>query len=298
VDKPIVNRQSWHYVDYDAFTEGTRASALPPLKFAAWAPPAVIDEARKLYAETINAKDPAEAIDLLEKLLSDSRMKFVWRELYRKKRVNYQATNEFINPIYVTNASIAAPLRERATELLKNNKKSQIGNILQAEATWLMKEETDLAELGQHQWTEQDIGAQLFIWHVYNAARNVKPVLLSDIKADVTSLQQCAQQLRALAAKLKKLEIECAALEEIASECEDEARCRDCDPKTDDPWILTRQRNDIELRALVADLSVRTYSLCRKMMCGTIANIANVVLDRQDVTVRKVREMLRSTPGD
>ncbi len=259
--------------------------------------PAIIDEARKLYAESLNQKDPAKAVELLSKLITDPRMKSVWTELYKKKRVNHKPTDEFVNPIFVKNASIAVWLRHHASTLRKKGgaQDKLHADTLDAEATLLEKKTYD--PLAHTPWTEQDLGVQLFLWHIYHAALEPKPVFLSDIKAEVDALRNAAEQLRAQAKVLQSLHIECAALQQIASDCDSEARLRDRDPKTDDPWIIVRRVNDAQLRTFVATLSVVTEQLCRNALYGTIATIANVVFSRTDMTGSKVREMLRSPPG-
>jgi hypothetical protein len=51
----------------------------------------------------------------------------------------------------------------------------------------------------------------------------------------------------------------------------------------------------LKLRAFVADLSITTTLLFRKELHSTLATVANVVFNRQDVTRSKIREMLRSS---
>jgi hypothetical protein len=83
-------------------------------------------------------------------------------------------------------------------------------------------------------------------------------------------------------------------LEEIASDCDKEAR--NMLPRDgDDPWVITRQSEDVELRSFVIDLSITTTILFKKELHSTLATVANVVFNRQDVTRSKVREMLRSS---
>ena len=62
----------------------------------------------------------------------------------------------------------------------------------------------------------------------------------------------------------------------------------------DNPWIITRQNEDVELRSFVIDLSIRTTMLFQKELHSTLATVANVVFNRQDLTRSRVREMLRS----
>src|SRR5215471_4980333 len=101
--KALQRRRMWEYLNYSAFVRGTEAEELPPLESADWVPPAVVEEAKKINAEAIVHKDPIEAKDLLSRLLNDDRMKTVWREFYKTKRINHKATPEYVTPLGVTN---------------------------------------------------------------------------------------------------------------------------------------------------------------------------------------------------
>ena len=128
-------------------------------------------------------------------------------------------------------------------------------------------------------------------------------------EAKVSTLQKVAMRLRSDAAILSSLRMEREArkLQHLASDCEDEAfnilpnqqipsEQNDGHPfslQTDDPWIITRRRGDLELRTFVENLSIITGTLFGKTLHGTLATVANVRFNREDVTHRKVWEMLR-----
>jgi hypothetical protein len=303
MERPLVSRRSWHWREYASFVEGTRASnlPLPPFETSAPAnvPPAVLDEARKLYAESENQKDPVKAKDLICKLVSDPRMQSVWKELYRKTTSNDKnSLSDFVNPIFMTNASQAASLRQRASELYAKGGASNIldAKEMQASAKRLEKEKYDVNALvlAHIPWTEQDLGVQLFLWQTYRTALDPKPEYLSEIKAEVKALRKAAQQLRAQVATLQSLRVKCDALEQIASDCDSRARSRDVNPKTDDAWIITRRvrRFSPEQKTFAAILSGITSRMCRKPMYGTIATITNVVFET-NLNASNIRELLR-----
>jgi hypothetical protein len=295
--KPLAIRRFWHYVEYASFVEGTDASTLPPPPFVTNAPPnvppAVLDEALKLYAESENQKDPAKAKDLISKLVCDPRMKSVWAELYKKKQIDHKSTDQFVYPVYVKKASIAAALRRRASELRPtlNKKKIHDAAILDAEAK--LYEEDLYDPLAHTPWSEQDLGVQRFLWGIYHEALDPKPEYLFEIKAEVKALRKAAQQLREQAVTLRSLRIECDTLEQIASDCDWQARSRDVNPKTDNAWIITRRvyRNP-EQKTFAAILSGRTTAAFGKPMYGTIAIITNVVFGT-DMNASNIREMVR-----
>ena len=271
-------------------------STLPPPTFPKWVPAAVVEAAKPLYAQLASEQDPAKAEKILSRLTSDPRMKRVWDELYKKKRFEHPAADEFLHAARVTNASHAAASRQRASELRKaggaDNQRN--ADLLEAEATALESEGDPPAD---PRWSEQERAVQLFLFHAYRTALDLKPVFLSDLQANVRKLRGVAEVLRTQAATLQSLGMDGDAqkLNEIASDCDDEAR--NMDPERlasgDDPWIITRQRGDVELRTFVADLSIAMQMLFRETLHGTLATVANVVLDRQDMTFEKIRDMIR-----
>ena len=260
--------------------------------------PAVQHAASELWAKLPAEKDPAKSEEVLWRLISDRRMDRVWRELYKQSRGDYPPTKQYSNPAYVTNASWAAVKRRLASEL-----RNRAGMRNEREAKFLEAEAALLERLGDPpadpKWGEQDRGVQHFLRHAYRNFLDLKPVFLSDLKAKMNKLREVTEGLHHQAATLQSLgkESDAQKLEEIASDCEKDAR--NMIPKNgDDPWVITRQSEDVELRAFVIDLSIATTILFRKELHSTLATVANVVFNRQDVTRSKVREILRSSARD
>jgi hypothetical protein len=264
-----------------------------------WVPPSVIHAAEQLQSELASEENPAEAQELWSRLVLDSRMKRVWQELYKKKYIHHRATEEFLYPACLTNASDAARKRRRALELRQKG-----GPINESEAD-LLEAEAALVE-GEYdppadpRWSEQDRAVQLFLHKVYRTALNHELIFLSDLEAKVSKLQKVAKRLRSDAAILSShgMEREARKLHRIATDCDSEAVSilpyeHGFSFKTDDPWIIVRRRGDLELRAFVVDLSIITGTLFGKTLFGTLATVSNVRFNRQNATAGKVREMLR-----
>jgi hypothetical protein len=280
--------------------QDARVSTLPPPTFSKWVPAAVVEAAERLYAQLASEQDPAKAEKVLSRLTSDPRMKRVWDELYKKKRFEHQATDEFLHAASVTNASHAAASRQRASELRKaggaDNQRD--ADLLEAEAAVLESEGDPPTD---PRWSEQDRAAQFLLHHAYRAVLDFKPVFLSDVVANVNTLRSLAERLRKDAAILRSLDLELNArkLDEIASDCDEEAW--NIDPSRlepgDDPWIITRRTGDIRLKTFIIDLSIPTVSMFGKYLYSTLATVANVVFASNNVTHEKVREILRSPPG-
>ena len=61
----------------------------------------------------------------------------------------------------------------------------------------------------------------------------------------------------------------------------------------DDPWVIRHQEfGDDELRAFVGLLSPVPVMLFSQNWYGTIATIANVVLNREDLKALKIRDVI------
>ena len=268
---------------------------LPMPPFPDWLTyPAVRHEASDLWTKLPTEKDPAKSEEVLWRLISDRRMDRVWRELYEQRRSNHQPSEQYSNPAYVTNASVAARNRRLAAEL-----RNKAGMMNEREAKLLEAEAVILERLGDPpadpRWNEQDRAVQNFLRHAYRNFLDLKPVLLSDLTAKMNKLREVAEGLHQQAATLQSLgkQSDAQKLEEIASDCDEEAR--NMLPRDgDEPWVITRQSEDVGLRAFVIDLSIGTTVLFQKELHSTVATVANVVFNRQDVTRSKVREMLRS----
>jgi hypothetical protein len=292
--------------------------------FPIWVRPAVIHAAEQLRSEFASEENPAEAQEVWWRLVSDSRMKGVWRDLYKKKRLKHKATEEFYYPACVKHASIAAKNRRLAVELREkggSTNKSE-ADFLEAEAvlpedesypfpdpTW--SEQYLTVQLFLHnvyrkvilpdpRWNEQDCAVQLFFHNAYRDALDHELVFLSDLEKKVGKLQGISEQLRDIAAILSSLgrKREARKLRQIASDCDDHASNilpeRNSDGSlADDPWIITRRRGDSKVRTFVANLSITTRQLFGRTLYGTLATVTNVAFNRQDITDTKVRDMLR-----
>jgi hypothetical protein len=259
------------------------------LSFPCWLPPAVMHAAKRIHAQLATEKDPAKARDILSRLTCDERMRPVWRRPYERSR----NTGELQYPAYIRNTSRIPEYRRRACDLRRKG-----GSANEEEArTW--EAEADALEgmydpLGDQPWTDQDLAAQLFLWHVYRSALNRDPVFLSELKAKARKLDSLAMQLWKIAPALELLgkDKDARALKDMAHGYADEARNLDS-VAGDDPWVIRhREFGDDELRAFVGLLSPVPVMLFSQNWYGTIATIANVVLNREDLKALKIRDVI------
>jgi hypothetical protein len=258
------------------------------LSFPPWLPPAVMHAAKRIHAQLATEKDPAKARDVLSRLTCDERMRPIWWRPYEKSR----DTGELRYPAYIRNTSRIPEYRRRACDL-----RSKGGSANEQEAR-TREAEADAIEgsydpLADQPWTDQDLAAQLFLWHVYRCALNRDPVFLSELKAKARKLDSLAMQLWKIAPALEGKDKDARALKDMAHGYADEATNLDSVGPDDDPWIIRHQKiGDDELRAFVGSLSPTPVMLFRQKWYGTIAIIANVVLNRQDLKALKIRDVI------
>lgn len=264
---------------------------------------AVREIATELWNRLPTERDPAKAQLALLRLITDARMNSVWRELY--KPIDDKTPGRYLHPGCTTNLSFAARNRRRAAEL-----RAKGGLLNERDAKSLEREAGIYERLGDAprdpRWTEQDFAVQLFFWHAYRGYVDLKPLFLSDLKDKAERLIEVAKVLRKQAKTLRSLakDENAQLLESIASTCHDDARHmlpRDVD---DDPGIIIRKSESVELRTFVAALSSITMLLFEDEQHSILAIVADVVFDQAEfdkdgITTReKIREMLRQrTPS-
>lgn len=280
------------------------------LTFPDWLPSAVMEAGNELSKGLANEKDRAKAWDVLCRLISDPLMDRVWREIYRK----HQATKEYLHPAF-TYASRVAAFRQKASDLRKKGgaANEHDAKSLEVEANYLEAEakvmEGEIDPLAHTRWTRQDRAAQILLWQAYRAALDDEPVFLSSLIVKTNDLRKVVQDLQSGVTVLQShnLNREARKLNELTEEIEDQADDGDpfLDPQTgrrsgsprfphiDDPWVIVRGTPDARMRSFIITLSGTTLRLFGNALLRTLANITNVVFDREDITEGRVRELLR-----
>lgn len=208
-------------------------------------------------------------IAALDRLTSDPRMKTVWAELYKKKRVEHHRIEEWLYP----------------------------GIVYPEAKSWSSQPPVSPDEI--HNYAVK----QLFE-HAHHLAMNKGPLVGAvQLAQDKETLLKVVDSLLENAERLRHLNVEfwegeqrefiIQELERYAAECAKEAGQRDLDV-----WegtVALRQRGNDEVRGYVAWIGSTINNYFASTLYGTVATIANVALDRADVTAGRVRETLR--PG-
>jgi hypothetical protein len=252
--------------------------------------PAVVTAAAEaLYAELAKEDASSEARELLSRLVTDPRMKVVWRELYRKNR---KRPGEFMHPAYVTHTAHARLARQRAAELRKMH-----GENAQREVESLEKEAAFLETLEGPFFptrSEQDEGVRLFFFHAFHNAVDIKPEFASEAAACAKKLETVATELRHSADVLESLgkKREAKKLRSLAEDCEDEAFARE--PTPDDLGVILRKSDvDPKIRTFISAQATIAMTVFAKPLYGTLSTVTNVVFPGAKIAAPKVREMLR-----
>ena len=243
-----------------------RVSSLPHLELPDWLPGPVADEARDLY-QGILRKNPQgkplsaerraaslKEIELLCRLASDSRMKSVWRELYRQKRGHL---NQFLNPARKVDEIPFGP-------------------------------ETKLPFL--HDTKNQDLACRGFLGNAFSLAVRCSHLpKQNEINSRQKPFAKMAIRLRQDAQSLGSLDFyEFASdLEAMAIVCVKSANR----PLPD--TVVKRSRGDQVLRTYIFRLSMHCRENFDKWLPGTVATTADVVFSKE-ITGGTVRNIMRA----
>jgi hypothetical protein len=268
------------------------ADPLPTIE--SWVPAAVADAALRLHAE-LAAEDKSEnGLTVLSRLISDRRMKAVWKVLYQRDRdENYRPTENFEYPAVMTMKSSAAKhrqqarvLRERGGELNESS-----ARLLEAEA----RAEENVPVFGHDpRWSEQELAVRYLLEHACRIAIDIAPTYRSDIQARLKRISAVTTILREQAEELVEIGMlnEAFELGDIVDKCNELRELDEQIFETAGPRIIDRERTDPKLRTYVADLYMFTFPVFGSPLYGTLATVANVAFKCSTVTVSKVRNWL------
>jgi hypothetical protein len=266
-----------------------------------WVPQPVGQLARNMYQ---NAPKNGHEITLLRRLTTDTRMKKVWDELVRKKRLRHEKTEDFIHPATCGPgfwSLEAQSIQRRADKYRKLGGKDDLLQAKRIETNARIAEFADrttvYSTLALPNLTPQS-RALAFLFQTVMRLAQPTPHSVSMlearkavrrfrkmaelVRADATQ-QQCAGSFQA-----PQLLEAAFAYDELADQAAGVLQ---------DPLLGRRKpRGDSRLKGLVVGLTFATRGIFGAPLYGTVATLANVVLDRRDLTDDKVRKMVIRTP--
>jgi hypothetical protein len=272
----------------------------PALEMAKETPLVVRCLAQAMYASSCrNGADP-QLLQILNRTTSE-RMKKVWSELLKRKRVDYSPTNDFVHAVsapgpHTSWTPQARSWRRRADELRKlgGSHLSEAARLeiyatfAEAKAKLLLSE-----RLGHKDFPPQELALACFFDQLVNlAVSQPKPVSRPEARVVRNRYLEMAKQIRADAADEggyvdPRLWAAAYAYEGLADQQA---------PPAASPFLVEREpRGDPTLKGFVIALSDVTHGIFKKRLVGTVATVTSVLFGR-DVTEARLRKMLRATP--
>jgi hypothetical protein len=274
------------------------------LKLPDWLPPAVKFSAQQICRDSDGASD----IELLNRLISDVRMRKVWDEL-NQNMAHLDSNAKFINPLAFYVCRLRQEKSKLASECIKKG-----GAKNEALAQMLEYQVSDLVAVpsnGPDHWLGTDCAIYCFLCGAYQLAMARRPlpsqVFLDDIRAKYLAAQKQLMSISEMLTELDKPfpERDAAFARAFPSDSEVLARiarkmsyndpCRrylDVGTK-----VIKRERSDSVLQGFLVRLSTINRFVFRSPLYGTLAKTANVALCLdQPINEKQVRAVIRSFP--
>jgi hypothetical protein len=264
------------------------------VKLPDWTPPIVCQLVT--YLLRMRADRQPDLLPLLKRLTSDFRMRKVWTELLRRKRIDYAPTHEYLHPVSEAGPHLSwtqrtQSLRRRAAELRKRGGTGlEEAARLETLARLIQLTETKLLVPWSGEPSPQDLALACFFNQVVELAQSSpKAVPVRKAKTARRRYITMAKQLLIDAGEHadQRLLHAAYAYEELADLAA---------PPVSSPLVVPRnQRRDATLKGFVITLADVTNQIFHAPLYGTIATVTNVTFDRDDMTDKKVRRMLRAS---
>jgi hypothetical protein len=269
--------------------------------FPDWIPACVRELAQVTYNDVNRHGVRREDIALLRRLSLDSRMKLVWDELLKKKRIDYKRTQQYVYPVQNYDArqfwSFHARLLQARAESPGGSGEDADSKRNQTRALLFEMEVPNTFSRLTSKLGPQEKGLVWLFHMAFSLARKTpRSVSVADKRKAAHRFRTMAKQIRADAAEQRRM---CGfadrrlleagfAYDELADDAAGSLG----------PTLLVsrKPRWDARLKGFVIALASTTKLLFGVPLFGTVATLANVVLDRRDLTDDKVRKMIIRTP--
>ena len=270
--------------------------------FPDWIPACVRELAQVIYNDVNRQEVRPEDIALLRRLSLDSRMKLVWDELLKKKRMDYKRTQQYVYPVQNYDHtrqlwSFHARLLQARAESPGRSGEDADSKRNQTRALLIEIEVPNTFSRLTSKLGPQEKGLVWLFHTAFSLARQTpRSVSVADKRKAAHRFRTMAKQIRADAAEQRRMRgfpddrlLEAGfAYDELADDAAGSLG----------PTLLVsrKPRWDARLKGFVIALASTTKLLFGAQLFGTVATLANVVLDRRDLTDDKVRKMVIRTP--
>lgn len=254
----------------------------PGLQIPDWLPGPVAAFAQKKTAEIDGNPGSAEALEILRRLACDPRMRNVWKELQKRKRKNYEPTEDFVHA--------ARPVSEWV------EKYYQTGNspptpVLRAYYATIYSTLYD--QLVGSPLTHQNRAMIYFFDQAFALAlTNTTVIPISNFKKRRRFYVKMAQQLRDDAEE--RTGFGTTALKEAARYYE--VLVKTSAPPQRELFVQRKPKAHARLKGFVMELADITKAVFGNPLCGCLATTTNVTFGVSALTADGVRKMLVYTP--
>jgi len=302
----------------------------PQRSFPEWTPPCIRDLAQILYNDAkrhkVRAKDENSFYrvtldprmkrvwdelkkkrlkdrkadeEILHRLTLDPRMKRVWDELLKKKRLKDRKTEQYLHPTATSDGGKrfwsfrARSLQSRAEELRKRGEGREADRV-QVRATLVEMEVPNIfSRLQRAKFEPQEQGLIFLFYTAFKFAQETpQSVSVAEERKAAGRFRAMAKTIRADAAEEQRVRgyfdhrlLDAAfAYEELADDA--------VGPLGTAVLVSRKPRSEPRLKGFVMALASTTQVLFGAPLCGTVATLTNVALERSDITDDKVRKIL------
>lgn len=258
------------------------------LYFPDWLPPAIKSEAEKFRFQLRAGDKSSREFKILSKLVSDERMRGVWKRLLKRK---------LLSP-----AALAERQRKHARELRESGDKEKIQLAAKLETVAAVTEREPHWALHKT-LGKQERALQIFFSQAYRNALDSKPHYVS--AGSHRNLKEVAESLRRQANVLNNISENYLARKilDLAEDCEatSHAILKPLFP-TDDPGVFVRRGRDDDAKAYITSLCITNENLFGVALYEIISTVISVVWSAAKGTPHEydretVREMLRAPRG-
>jgi len=302
----------------------------PQRSFPEWTPPCIRDLAQILYNHAkrhkVRAKDeksfyrvtldpPMKRVwdelkkkrlkdrkadeEILHRLTLDPRMKRVWDELLKKKRLKGRKTEQYVHPTATSDGGErfvsfrARSLQSRAEELRKRGEGREADRVQVRAILVEMEVPNIFFRLQPAKFEPQEQRLIFLFYTAFKFAQETpQSVSVAEERKAARRFRAMAKTIRADAAEEQRVRgyfdhrlLDAAfAYEELADDA--------VGPLGTAVLVSRKPRSEPRLKGFVMALASTTQVLFGAPLCGTVATLTNVALERSDITDDKVRKIL------
>jgi hypothetical protein len=244
----------------------------PEIDCPEWTPAIVCEMANYLAPLLVNA--PAEVKVLLFRLLWDERMKPVWEEIGKRKRVRYVRSEKYFYSVHLPAETESWPNLARALRQ-EENKLRELGDRSGAERFTSLATDAEARATSAGSDTHPDFPPQELAKAVIFA------LVLGIFRAGLQTIR--TSDFGALIARLRA----------EGKEQEAEAYLQQAQDPKNKQFLVDRQRTDARIEAFVKGLATETTKLFGSPLYGVLAILMNVAFEGAGYDQQRIRALLR-----